>query len=174
MSIIQLELFRETEFKPKREPVPELKKSNEFKPKSSKSLHNLWVFLRKKYFPHRVDLDNYKVEWSSRRQKRTLASCNFDSKVVRVASEMNNPKCLIWIEPLLYHEMCHAVLGNGVEQTSKGFAWHGKEFKALERRHPGTKALDKWIESGGWLSAVLSARAKAAHRRRKKRKALVA
>ena len=159
----QLELFQISTPAPVETPKPQSvaqKVSN---------LKSLWIYLRKRYFPQRPDLDNYRVEWSNRRQKRTLASCNFEDRIVRVAKEMDHPKFHIWIEPLLYHEMCHAVLGNEVEQTSKGYAWHGKEFRALERRHPGTRSLDRWIESGGWLSAVLSARARAAHERRKRR-----
>ena len=31
---------------------------------------------------------------------------------------------------------------------------HTKEFKLLERQHPGIKLLDAWIKQGGWISAV--------------------
>lgn len=120
----------------------------------------MWLELANTYFPDRTDLSNYKVRWSTRRQKRVLGSCNMTKRIVSVARELNTPEHHHWLEPLLYHEMCHAVLERSVSKRGRKILWHGPEFKALEARHPGIPALDFWIKSGGWRSAVLSARAK--------------
>jgi hypothetical protein len=120
-------------------------------------LQQLWIAIRARHFPHRPDIDQYVVAWSRRRQKRTLASCCPQRKQVSVARELNYPQHQIWLEPLLYHEMCHACLAD----LKKG--WHGKEFKALERIHPHTHELNDWIKRGGWSGAVRSDRARRAH-----------
>lgn len=135
---------------------------------SSQYLSQEWRNLRIKYFPDRVDLDDYTVTWSSRRQKRTLASCNLRMRKVIVARELDHPDIAIWLIPVLYHELCHAVLGTQVRRTGKKRAWHGPEFKALVNRHPLTNKLDHWISSGGWSKAVRSARAGVNSKRRQK------
>ncbi|MCB0310094.1 MAG: SprT-like domain-containing protein [Bdellovibrionales bacterium] len=122
--------------------------------------------LRNSYFPERTDLDAYQVSWSKRRQKRTLASVNIEKKRVNVARELNDIRYAVWLEPLLYHEMCHAVLGEGVRRSNGGYAWHGPEFKSLEKRHPEIKSLDQWIKAGGWQRAVRSDRSRRAYQRR--------
>ena len=129
-------------------------------------LKGIWLDLRREWFPERADLDEYTVCWSKRRQKRTLASCNIETKKVNVASELNYDHLLHWLDPLLYHEMCHAYLGKSVYSQHSRSAWHGKEFKALERRHPQMADFDLWLKSGGWTKAVRSDRAKRAWRRR--------
>ena len=104
----------------------------------------------------------------SRCQKRVLASCNIHRRRILVAQELNNSSTSQWLEPILYHEMCHAVIGHGVALSPSGKRqWHGKEFKELEARHPQIKALDSWIRSGGWAKAVRSHRSKVAWRSRK-------
>ena len=137
--------------------------------KSDSYLYGLWAKLIKEYFPHRKDLLRYRVVWSTRNQKRTLASCNVHSQKVIVARELNHQKCYRWLEPLLYHEMCHAVLGDKVPQKNGKHQWHGKEFKALEQRHPEMSPFDAWIKQGGWSRAVRSDRSRRAHQRRKQR-----
>jgi hypothetical protein len=127
---------------------------------SDPQLLALWQRLQAEYFPERADLLQYTVFWSNRAQRRVLGSCHMRSQRVRVARELQALDCQEWLEPLLYHEMCHAVIGLGVERSSKGRAWHGATFRALERRHPRVAALDVWIRSGGWAKAVRSARAK--------------
>ena len=77
-----------------------------------------------------------------------------------VAKEMAHPEAAHWIPALLYHEMCHAVLGQDVGQRGTKRTWHGQKFRELEARHPQSKDLDHWIKSGGWLHVVRSARAK--------------
>ena len=114
-----------------------------------------------RYFPEHPELGQYRVDWSTRRQLRTLASCSLKRKKVLVAKELNDARYALWLDPLLFHEMCHAVLGTGLKRGQGRTAWHGREFRALERRHPGTQGLQQWIESGGWRRAVRSARAKA-------------
>lgn len=127
---------------------------------SEKILENLWNSLQCEYFPDRTDLLVYTIEWSSRRQKRTLASCNVKRKKVLVARELDDTRFSVWLAPLLYHEMCHAVLGDEMMSIQGRRPWHGREFRALERRHPLIPELDRWIRSGGWLSAVRSSRAR--------------
>lgn len=137
--------------------------------KNDPNLKALWCQIRKKFFPDRADLDEYTVYWSKRSQLRTLASCNIEDKRVAVAKELNYQDLRKWLEPLLYHEMCHAFLGHTVAGSrGKRGRWHGREFRDLEARHPGCEALDKWIRSGGWLSAVRSARAKEYHARKRR------
>lgn len=131
------------------------------------SLHELWCELRRQWFNARTDLDDYQVIWSTRAQKRTLASCNIVAKRVLVARELNYPQHRRWLIPLLYHEMCHAVIGENARREGQRANWHGREFKLLERRHPEIPALNRWIEQGGWLSAVRSDRSKRAHSRRR-------
>ena len=122
----------------------------------------LWIKIRQNYFHERPDLDLYKVCWSSRRQKRVLGSCNIHRHLVRIATELRHDSVKEWLDPLLYHEMCHAVLGVSVRSVSRRRAWHGTEFKRLEHRHPKTSALDLWIKTGGWRDAVRRDRARRA------------
>lgn len=134
---------------------------------SDPHLMQVWISLRETWFPERSDIDRYQVVWSTRNQKRTLASCSLERKRISVARELNYPSHSEWLEPLLYHEMCHAILGYDVAENRSGKEWHGAEFKALEARHPGTNKLDHWIKSGGWTTAVRSDRSKRAHLKRK-------
>ena len=120
-----------------------------------------WDRLIDCYFPERQDLKLYHVAWSRRRQRRTLGSCNMTRKRVRMATELNHPEFARWIEPVLYHELCHAVLGTEVFSRCGKRAWHGREFKSLEARHPDTQALNVWMRLGGWTRAVRSARSRA-------------
>jgi hypothetical protein len=121
---------------------------------SDQFLHQLWRELRAEYFPDRRDLDAYVVTWSARPQKRVLASCNVRRLRVVVARELYQPSAVRWIAPVLYHELCHAVLGEDVTTPSGRRMWHGSKFKALEARHPDIPALKSWIRSGGWTMAV--------------------
>jgi predicted SprT family Zn-dependent metalloprotease len=113
-----------------------------------------WSGLITSYFPERQDLHKYSIAWSTRRQKRTLATCNIKHLRVRVAKELNNPEHWHILEALIYHEMCHAVLGFSIKNAGSKTAWHGREFKLLEARHPGIPALNSWIKEGGWRRAV--------------------
>ncbi len=133
----------------------------------SQELKTLWCRIREDYFPDRPDIDTYLVRWSTRRQKRVLACCHINRKEIRVAKELAASEHHQWLPALLYHEMCHAVLGTSIQRKRGKIAWHGVEFKALVNRHPGTNALEHWIKSGGWLSAVRSARSRDAARLRK-------
>lgn len=148
-------------FKP---PKPSFKKTVLKHYTSNPELKYLWKRVRKQWFPDRPEIDHYTVCWSTRPQKRTLASCNVKTKRVLVARELNYPQHRNWLEPLLYHEMCHAVLGY-VQRKSKR-VWHGKEFKSLEMQHPLIKDLDLWIKAGGWQIAVRSDRGKRAATKR--------
>jgi len=134
---------------------------------SDEFLHNLWRNLRAEYFPDRPELDSYVVAWSGRSQKRVLASCNIRRHRVVVARELFEPTACRWIAPVLYHELCHAVIGEGVHLQSGKRQWHGAEFRALEARHPDIQAMNAWIRSGGWAMAVRSHRARQAWSRRK-------
>ena len=126
------------------------------------NLQILWYSLRQTYFPHRLDVDQYKVEWSRRRQKRVLASVNIRRRIVRVAKELQAPTYYQWLEPLLFHEMCHAVLDPALIRKNGKTRWHGPEFRALERLHPRSKQLDIWIKGGGFRQAVRSHRSRTA------------
>lgn len=121
-------------------------------------LRHIWLSVRNEYFPHRHDLDDYVLAWSGKPQKRTLASCNIKRRRVQVAREMDHEAAVAMLEPLLYHEMCHAVLGMSVVRETQRSQWHGREFRALERRHPMMPQLDHWVKSGGWQSVVRSDR----------------
>lgn len=125
---------------------------------SAPELLEVWCALRLRFFPERVDLDSYTIGWSRRRQKRTLASCNMRSRCVIVAQELRDPLFNEWIEPILHHELCHAVIGLDVARRKGRRAWHGREFRSLENLHPRIPALDDWIKNGGWLYAVRRAR----------------
>ena len=129
-------------------------------------LKSIWLKLRADYFPDRADLDQYLVRWSGRRQRRVLASVSIVRKFVSVAKELSHLDHYGWLEPLLYHEMCHAVLGENVETRRRKRQWHGREFKSLEKIHPGSESLNAWIKAGGWTKAVRSSRARETWRRR--------
>lgn len=129
---------------------------------NSQELHDLWCRIRREWFPDRPEIERYQVRWSNRRQKRTLAVCYPENKLVRVARELNVAEHSRWLTPLLYHEMCHAVIGMRRRQDNKR-SWHGPEFRALERQHPEIAALDAWIKCGGWLRAVRSDRSRRSH-----------
>ena len=131
---------------------------------SDPKLTQIWADLQQKYFPERNDILSYTIGWSTRRQRRTLGSCNFLRRRVKVAKEMQDPRAERWLAPLLYHEMCHAVLGEHVGKCGTKRAWHGPAFKKLEARHPDIEPMNEWIKSGGWLSAVRSDRARTKHR----------
>lgn len=144
------------------------RKKAPFSPPKEVDLQQIWNELLKAYFPEREsDLSNYKVSWSARRQKRTLASCNIRKRRVNVAREMSLAQCLEFLKPLIYHEMCHAVLGDKVGRAGTKRLWHGPEFRALESRHPEIKKLDLWIRSGGWSRAVRSFRSVEYHASRR-------
>lgn len=117
-------------------------------------LLNLWQNLSLQYFPDNRDLANYKVKWSRRKQKRVLGSCSIRSKRVSIAPALSLPSCERWLEAVLYHEMCHAALGDSIAKLSGRRAWHGPEFKFLESKHPETINLKVWMKSGGWQAAV--------------------
>ena len=105
---------------------------------SAAELIEVWQTLCSQWFPDRSDLLEYQIQWSTRPQKRTLASCNPYRRQVWVARELQPPQFAEYLPALIYHEMCHAYLGTDVRQANGRRAWHGREFKALERRHPGT------------------------------------
>lgn len=126
-----------------------------------------WARLIDQYFPQRQDLKDYEVSWSRRRQRRTLGSCNISGRKVRIAKELNHPEFACWVEPVLYHELCHAVLGTAVRSHCGKRAWHGAEFKSLEARHPQSAALAYWMRNGGWQRAVRSRAARTAGRGRR-------
>lgn len=127
----------------------------------------IWLSLCRQYFPLNSKLEAYNVYWSKRPQLRTLATCHYETNKVIVARELNYPEHDSWLEPLLYHEMCHAVLGGIKHEGSTKYSWHGKEFRELEAKHPKIKALDHWMKSGGWAKAVRSDRSKRAWAARK-------
>lgn len=130
-------------------------------------LKNIWNSLVTEYFPDRHDLSLYSIDWSRRRQKRTLASCNIRKLQINVAQEMSLPECAAYLPALIYHEMCHAVLGDKVGRAGSKRMWHGPAFRQLEKRHPDIEKLDLWIKKGGWSKAVRSFRAKQYHKARK-------
>jgi hypothetical protein len=68
---------------------------------------------------------------------------------------------------VLYHELCHAVIGEGVHLSGGKRQWHGQQFRELEARHPDIEAMNYWIRSGGWAMAVRSNRARSAWTQRK-------
>jgi len=159
---IQLSLFDLPEDRsPQKLPVLRSRHTRKDRP-SSPCLKRLWLHIRREWFPHHPDLDQYKVCWSTRSQLRTLASCCFGSKRISVARELSYKKCAQWLEPLLYHEMCHVYL----DTTD-----HSKEFKVIENRHPLINLFDNWIDSGGWDTAIRSDRAKRSYKRRRKTEA---
>lgn len=127
---------------------------------SDPGLKQLWDAVQKEFFPERPDLQEYSVYWSTRRQKRVLASCNIRGKKISVARELQDPLFEEWLHPLLYHEMCHAFIGEGVPRSKGKRLWHGELFRSLEMRHPHIAALDAWIKSGGWRYAVRRDRSK--------------
>lgn len=130
------------------------------------SLESAWQAIIEEFFPTRLDLRSYVVVWSTRTQLRTLASCNIRRRKIIVAQEMDHPDCWVHIQALLYHEMCHAVLGSAVPKRGGRRCWHGREFRVLESRHPGMAALKEWIRSGGWRRAIRRHRAKRVHTKR--------
>lgn len=121
-------------------------------------LKPIWLKLRVEYFPNRPDLDSYSVRWSTRRQRRVLASVSITHRHVSVAKELAVSELHLWLEPLLYHEMCHAVIGEDVPIRRRKRQWHGELFRKLESQHPKIDELNKWIKSGGWSRAVRSHR----------------
>lgn len=140
------------------------------RPRSSDArLFAVWQEVAQRYFPSRPDLLEYSVTWSPRPQRRTLASCNISKKRVVVARELTPTEHHERLEPLLYHEMCHAVLGKDVGYMGSKRAWHGPRFRALERKHPDISALNEWIRGGGWARAVRSDRSRAAAHARRQR-----
>lgn len=129
-------------------------------PKAAPELEQIWTEVAKSYFPDRPELREFKVVWSRRRQKRVLASITVDRKLVRVARELNHPDYSKFLEPLLYHEMCHAVVGDKIEKRGRKRLWHGPSFKNLENQHPDINNLQKWIREGGWAQAIRRDRAR--------------
>ena len=133
------------------------------------SLEYIWSNLIRDFFSDRLDLLDYRLGWSSRRQKRTLASCNLRARRVLVAQELNHPDYQQFLPALIYHELCHAVLGYSVRSTSGKSRWHGREFKKLECRHPEIDLLNQWIKAGGWRQAIRRHRGKIASKARAKK-----
>jgi len=165
-NIFQIPLF-DLIFTKKRPIKQRPKRTIEKNPESAVELQLLWKKIRLEYFPERSDIDSYVIAWSQRSQKRTLASCNIRQRRVIVARSLNFEKYEMWLEPIVYHEMCHAIIGENVERRGRKKFWHGREFRLLESRHPDIKKLNEWISSGGWNTAVRSERAIRQHARRK-------
>ena len=113
----------------------------------------MWIKLRAEYFPEQPDLDSYRLNWSNRKHRYTLASCNSSIRRVSIATVMQLPEAAPYLEALVYHEMCHAALGKPQRVNGRRVI-HGRDFKALEQRHPGVRPLDAWIKTGGWRKAV--------------------
>ena len=127
-------------------PKPPAKKRRN---KSNQLLSQIWKKLQSEYFPDRQDLLEYHINWSARRQTRTLASCNPHSKRIAVSKAMDNPSAEPDLEALIYHEMCHAVLGPAKRVRGRRQV-HGRDFHLLEQRHVGIKALNVWLKNYGW------------------------
>lgn len=126
---------------------------------SESALYEIWQEVRTTWFPESEVLEMYGVCWSSRRQKNTLALCDVRKKQVRVARELQYLAYIQMIRPLLYHEMCHAVIG--FKRSERGRClWHGKEFRDLERANRDILLLEQWIREGGWARAIRSDRAR--------------
>jgi len=140
------------------------------KQESCPLLQKIWLDLQCEFFPECDRLTQYRTIWSRRRQKRTLASCYFESKRIIVAKELKHSQFHHWLAPLLYHEMCHAVIGIKPPRRNGKNCWHGREFKELEACHPEMEAFNRWVKQGGWAHAVRSERARSAalHRSRQK------
>jgi len=119
-------------------------------------LEQIWTNLAQQYFPQDYRLGEYRVCWSERSQKRVLGSCNLTKRRVLIARSLDRPELTWALEALIYHEMCHAVVGIKRSSNGKRNRIHGREFYELEQRHPGVKELDRWIKSGGWLKVVRS------------------
>ncbi len=164
----QVLLFEEPQRNPRRNRSTKARKSPTSTRVSDPTLRSFWETLVTSRFPERTDLLAYTVTWSTRRQRRTLASCCVPKQRVVVAKELNRPEHSQWLEALLYHEMCHAVLGANVGVHKGKHAWHGPRFRNLERMHPGITALNAWIKQGGWARAVRSDRARQSAAGRKK------
>ena len=148
------------------EPRPLRTRPRQVRLTASTELTDLWHALRLEYFPDCENLIHYTIGWSRRRQRRTLATCEVRRKYVRVAKEMRAPLFGPYLAPLVFHEMCHAVLGEDPGYHRGKRAWHGPRFKALERLHPGIPDLDAWIQNGGWSYAVRRSRALEQHAKR--------
>lgn len=137
---------------------------------SDSQLRAIWIDLANEYFPNQPDLCSYTICWSTRRQKRTLASVSLTRRLVIVAQELKDELFWQYLPPLIYHEMCHAVISTSVKTVRGRRQWHGKEFKELERQHPEIKALEEWIKNGGWRYAVARHRAIASYKKRRNNK----
>jgi len=123
---------------------------------SDLELNSIWQRLVSQYFPDRDDLEEYSISWSERTQKRVLGSCNLTKRKVLIARALDR-KELSWIlEPLIYHELCHAVVGVGRSKNGRRNSYHGDAFYKIEKLHPQINDLDTWIKSGGWQKAVRS------------------
>lgn len=142
---LSFDLFRPS--RPKRKAVR--------RPPDDPALSEIWFKLQQGYFPEVQTLNSYQIVWSTRKHRNTLASCNVELRRVSVAAAMKHPPSNIHLEALLYHEMCHAVLGRPKVVRGRRQV-HGRDFKSLERRHPGIPALDSWVKSGGWHAEVRS------------------
>ena len=116
-------------------------------------LNAIWRRLSEAYFPNHESLQEFSVVWSTRKHRNTLASCSIEAKRILVAGAMAELRARPFLEPLLYHEMCHAALGKP-EKVNGRRVIHGSAFKELELLHPGIADLDMWILSGGWHSTV--------------------
>jgi predicted SprT family Zn-dependent metalloprotease len=115
-------------------------------------LQLIWDQLSIRYFPDSHILKKYRIVWSNRKQTSCLGSCNIQTNVVRIASAMKQPSAHKYLEPLIYHEMCHAIVGIKIKNGRRKI--HTREFKQLEKKHPGIIELDRWIKRGGWQRAV--------------------
>lgn len=144
------------------------RKKRNIEPLSDKGLHEIWFSLQNEFFPEEKYLLSYTVCFSGRKQKRVLGSCNITDKRVKIAKELNDEEFSMWLPPLLYHEMCHAVLGKNVPSKNGRKLWHGTTFKKIEMRHPLMHSFNVWVKSGGWLKAVRKAQGIASWNKRRK------
>ncbi len=106
--------------------------------------------LRRKYFPNRPDLDDYKVVWrdnpmpgheGSGGLQRTLGYIVYQTRTIHIAREMSHEDAKQWIPALVHHELCHGALVPFLDRQKDP---HGEEFQALNNLHPDTKSFDAW------------------------------
>ena len=130
--------------------------------------------LNRRYFDGRLGVD---ITWGRSagttacrggRRARTssirLGSYSYEDRLIRIHRVLDDPKVPCWVvESVVHHELLHAALPPVVKGGRRYF--HTPEFRRRERLFEHLEKAERWIEEH--LPALLEARARGGHQRRK-------
>ena len=111
------------------------------------NLRAIFDKLNAKYFRNR--LQNYTIAWGRKRKARPRDEIVFgtiqeDDRLIRIHPLLDRAFVPTWfVEYVIYHEMCHAVIADRYDASGRRIIHHDKFF-ARERRFHWFKRAKTW------------------------------